>query len=360
MSSKNFSKQLIGLVLDNEWTVLDEVRIGRNTTGGTGAFFSVAYNVINRKGEKAFLKALDFSEMLDPSRGDPLQTLNRLTQDYLFEVELLEKVNGRKLDRIVLSLNTGRVYIEENNPLSIVPYIIFELAEGDVRKFINFTDNIELAWKLKVLHHVATGLKQLHSVGVSHQDLKPSNVLVFESKNISKIADLGRAVDQELSSNHDSFIIAGAPAYAPPEAVYGFVHSEWKPRRLGSDFYHLGSLLCFLFTGLPFNVLLNKYLIPAHRAKPTGLWDGTYNEILPYLRDAFSYAVEEFASHIKNQELKKELVLILRQLCDPDIDLRGHPLDRSKSGNSFSLERYIGLFNKLEVRARIGKYKSDN
>src|SRR5205823_2049082 len=66
------------------------------------------------------------------------------------------------------------------------------------------------------LHHIATGLYQLHSAEVAHQDLKPSNILVFEGST-SKIADLGCASVKGVASPRDSAAFAGDRTYAPTD-----------------------------------------------------------------------------------------------------------------------------------------------
>ena len=47
---------------------------------------------------------------------------------------------------------------------------------------------------------VATGLFQLHSNDIAHQDLEQSNVLHFNEQTLNKLADLGRAVDRARPS----------------------------------------------------------------------------------------------------------------------------------------------------------------
>lgn len=353
--SKQYAKMLVGKTLDSGWKVTAQIPIGKDTTNGTGGFFSVAYLVEDSKGKKAFLKALDYSRAFEDT--NPAKKLQELTEAYNFEVELLEKCKRRFFDRVVTSIEKGKIYIEENNEFSVVEFIIFELAEGDVRKFLDFSEAMDIVGRLQILHHVATGLKQLHSVGVSHQDLKPSNVLLFQNQSISKIADLGRSIDKTIIAPHEDCDIAGAPSYAPPEIIYGYYPPEWKERRLGCDFYHLGSLICFLFTSLTINALLTKHL--PRSFKPFawgGNWTGTYQEAIPYLRDAFDKVISEFETQIQNNELKKDLSAILRQLCEPDITLRGHPRERQINGNSFSLEKYITRFDLLAHRAKTGRY----
>ena len=50
---------------------------------------------------------------------------------------------------------------------------------------------LDLVFMMGTLHHVSLGLSQLHRAEIAHQDLNPSNVLVFESGKSSKICDLG-------------------------------------------------------------------------------------------------------------------------------------------------------------------------
>jgi serine/threonine protein kinase len=93
------------------------------------------------------------------------------------------------MDRVVQSIDFGHVVVDHTD-LGRVDYLILEIADGDVRSFLSTCNKIELAWKLRALHHIATGIHQLHAADIAHQDVKPSNVLVLGA-TISKIADLG-------------------------------------------------------------------------------------------------------------------------------------------------------------------------
>ena len=355
----NPSMHLKGKILEDGWTVEEIVPIGRSTTDGTGGNFSVAYKVTGKNGEKAFLKALDYSRaMKNPNQS---RILYAMTSAYLFECDVLERCNKRNLDRVVRALKTGTVFVDEPNDKGQVEYIIFELAEGDVRKQLKgFTEKFDTAWRLRSLQHIATGLKQLHSNRIAHQDLKPSNVLVFD-KNVSKLGDLGRASYQGHNPKHDELPVAGDPVYAPIDLAYGYVLPDWNERRLGCDFYHLGCMVVFFFAGVSMTALTLKYLDESFRPPYFG---GTYREsfenALPYVRKAFNEAIEEFGKQIHDLTLRKKLTEIVRQLCEPEISLRGHPKERSNGRNSFSLERYITIFDLLAKRAEAGIYRDMN
>ena len=119
-------------------------------------------------------------------------------------------------------------------------------------------------------------LQQLHSVQIAHQDLKPSNVLVFDDQH-SKLADLGCASENETICPRDTLDCAGDYTYAPPELLYRQVSSDWRTRRLGCDMYLFGSMVVFFCTGVSMTHLLLARLAREHFYQN---WSGTYKEVL--------------------------------------------------------------------------------
>ena len=251
---------------------------------------------------------------------------------------------------MITALDDGAITVQNVSSPSTVQYIIFELAEGDIRTQMSQADKLDIAWALRSLHQMAVGLQQLHSISVAHQDLKPSNVLLFASYTSSKLADLGRAAVEGQTPPHYGFDVAGDCSYAPPELLYGAVPRSWEAKRIGCDTYLLGSMVSSLFTSVAMTPLIMMSLDPRFHWTS---WAGTYEEVLPYIRaafhDALTYIAEEFP-----YEFKEPLTEIVAQLCDPDSSLRGHPQDRSmRSGNQFALERYVSKFDLLAKKSEI-------
>jgi eukaryotic-like serine/threonine-protein kinase len=325
--------------------------VGRQDPGAhaTGGNFSCGYRVVHENGTHGFLKALDFSRAL--SSPDPALALQGLTQAFNFERNLLNLCNSRRMDRIVRAITDGIVKVD-NSLLGNVQYLVFEFADCDLRAQLSLASNVETAWKMRSLHHIATGLHQLHGADIAHQDLKPSNVLVFNGTE-SKIADLGSASLKGSNAPRDGHHFPGDPAYAPPEGLYGYVDTEWGFRRLGCDAYLLGSMVVFLFTGLSMTSLVQDELDPSFHWRN---WTGTYQDVAAHVRDAFGRAVEVFGNHIPEEPLRDELKQIVRQLCDPDPRLRGHPLNRLGSSNPLSLERFVSHLDLLTRRAELGVF----
>ena len=183
------AQQLVGKELPNGWKVVELIERPKNATGG---HFSSSYIVRSVNGEKAFLKAMDYRKALESP--DPAGTLNAMTAGFIFERDTLEKCRSRGLSRIVRALDSGKIEPQNEDPSGVVEYLIFECAKGDIRSFVAFDTAFDKAWALRTMHQATAALQQLHSVEIAHQDLKPSNVLIFDD-DYSKLADLGRAFD---------------------------------------------------------------------------------------------------------------------------------------------------------------------
>jgi serine/threonine protein kinase len=334
---------LQGLKLAGGWHVVERMT---RPPGATGGYFSESYVVKRDDGVTAFLKAFDYSGALE--QPDAASALQALTGAYLFERDLLIHCAEQRLSRVVLALGHGEVNVPGYEPLARVNYLIFERAECDIRRYRDSLDRLDVAWALRSLHHAATGMRQLHSCGVVHQDLKPSNVLVFSSTS-SKIGDLGRASRQGYIAPHEDYVIAGDLTYAPPELLYGQYDPDTMMRRRACDVYHLGSLLSFFFTGVGTTSALAAELDPGHQ---WGNWTGSFSEVLPYVRDAFDRFLASLAEQLPG-EFASSLLVAFQQLCDPDPAQRGDPRARIGNGNPYALERYVSRFDLLARRAEL-------
>ena len=340
------AESLLGLAL-GEWRVVERYERDPRSTGGN---FCVGYRVSHPDGRFGFCKALDYSAVFT-SGLDPATALEMITVSYNFERDLLGKCNEIGMSRIIRSLQSGAVGVQG----SIIPvnYIIFEYAEYDVRRELDQNRDLEAVLRLRTLHQIATGLKQLHWIKVAHQDLKPSNVLIVNSSRQGrscKLGDLGRATDSEVSAPHDSLAIAGDRTYAPPEQLYNATPVEFGARRLACDLYHLGSLATYMFTSMPMNGLLAQSLHPTHLWT---IWSGEYSDVMPYVRDAFGRSLTVLHAACP-ASVADRLTKLVGYLCDPDPYLRGHPTERrNMSSNIYGLQRIVSELDLLATRAAI-------
>ncbi|MBU6401639.1 MAG: protein kinase [Verrucomicrobia bacterium] len=335
---------LEGTELADGWRVVS--RVQRNPTA-TGGNFSIGYIVersVGRAITRAFLKVLNLRTAL--SAADPLREIERLTTAFNFERDTLTFCKNERLRRVATIIEDGQ-YTPPNSQIPIF-YIIVELADGDIREQLAQVNRLNMAWTFRTLHHITTALQQLHTHGIAHQDLKPSNVLIFGVVG-AKVSDLGCADSRGKTSPRGHLTVAGDFSYAPPELLYNEVSQDWCIRRQGCDLYLLGSLVVFFFTGgCSLTASILSHLHGDHRP---GRWPHDYRSVLPYVRDAFEGALETIALSIP-PEVRSHVITTIRCLCDPDPRLRGDQI--GGHGSQFNLERIISRFDVLATRAQHG------
>lgn len=343
-------EQLEGLTVEGGWLVGKFLPKAVDQTGG---FFSRGYECTSHDGKVAFLKAIDlYSALNEP---DVIAALNKLTDGVRCEQELL--LLCQRMDRVVSALAFGTIREFQGQRLQIpIPFIVFEKADGNIRSVVRASKKPTHEWCLRTLHHVTTGMMQLHRERIAHQDLKLSNVLKFDKDQVAKIADLGRSVRQGRPVFYDQYSWPGANAYAPPEVAYGFAQTEFGMQRLASDLYLLGSLACALFTGVPLNPILYTQL-PKDFWPPLfgGQYTGTFEHVSAHLQDAFEKAIETISGEFSaDTPYREDVMLVMKQWCAPDPRDRGHPRTRAinaNGGNIFDLERYVSMLPNLIMRA---------
>ena len=341
---------LLGLTLSDDWKVIQHVERSPLGTGGT---FSHGY--LAAKGSRvAFVKAFDFSKAFEP-QVDTLKILNMLTESYEHERDVLEHCRGRRLSNVAVAIGHGYISIPNMSAMEgRVYYLIFEKANGDIRRQMNKVGASDATWCMYALRSVCLGLWQIHRDFIAHQDLKPSNVLHYGERDF-RVSDFGRCSRRSQPVWHDDHNFPGDRTYAPPELLYGHIVSDFVPRRLGTDLYMLGNLATFLFSGVNVTESMMARLDPQHHWTR---WRGPYCDVLPYLHEAFSRFLEELESNIQIPYIRSTIVPLVQQLCNPDLSHRGHPRGLRTRGQ-YSLERYVSQLTNsarmIEIKLNILK-----
>ncbi len=340
------ASSLTGIELENGWKVQEIIKPAPQSTGG---YFSIGYLVVDKSGNQAYLKALDFSSAFDAP--DAARRLEEMTTAYNFERDLLAKCKRNRLQRVVTPIADGSVIVSGFGKLGRVFFLIFEKAEGDIRTYYNQLKQFDLAWCLRSLHNAAVGLEQLHSHGIAHQDLKPSNVLYFE-KIGSKLSDLGRAADRLSASPMDEALIPGDIGYAPIEQFYGYKVRDDFECKFCADMYLLGSLIFFYFLKVSVTVAIMTKLKSIISEDFTNT--DFFND-LPYIRNAFFETITDLEKEISKYagKITDDIVSLAKELCEPDPRLRGHPKNRATGIQRYGLVRYI---SKLDLLAQHAEY----
>lgn len=116
------------------------------------------------------------------------------------------------------------------------PYLVMAYCEnGSATSMVGRFDENDL---LQFLRDVAAGLEYLHDHNITHQDIKPDNILVDDNCNYM-VTDFG--ISRRESAND---AIGGTRAYMAPEVYRG------KPEH-ASDIWSLGATALELLTGQP-------------------------------------------------------------------------------------------------------------
>jgi eukaryotic-like serine/threonine-protein kinase len=347
MDNTNAAENLAGIRLDSGWLVTERIE---KPPGATGGFFSVCYRA-EKDEEQCFLKAFDFAKFFNLANAQGqtasiVDVISEMINAYKYERDLSALCRTGRVTKVAFVRDSGEQMVSGYS-IPIVPYLIFDTADGgDARSQLSFARKLESAWKLRSLHSVAVGLKQLHSIDVSHQDLKPSNVLIYNDE--SKIGDLGRSTCLALASPLRDCAFSGDISYAPPEILYGVHDPDWRKRSFATDCYLFGSLVVFYFSGMTMTALIRKNL------PDDASWEWThdsYDEVLAYVLDAFALALDEFSSCIEDAYLSAELRSMVSRLCHPIPSKRSFA-SGFDSGATSDLERVVSRLDYLHGKVK--------
>jgi serine/threonine protein kinase len=354
------AESLLGVTLNTGWRVIataDPPAAAAGVRPSVGQFSRIY--IVERDGVRAFLKAIDMSAMLVGANAATVMRI-QLNQ-FEFERAVLKACEDKRLSRIVRILAADEYHDPAYaGPVNSVPYIVFELAGKDARQVIAADDQKGLTWALKVLHNTAVGLNQLHRIGITHQDVKLSNIFDFGEVGL-KLGDLGRAIprvtDLAVICPHITEHLAGDRTYAPPELLYNAPPSDWEAHWIGADLYLLGSLVVSLFLGAGMTPMLFTKLAPEHRPNgwvAGGAWAGSYSDVLPYVRAAYEEVLRDLEVSVAwmSERTRNELTSLARDLCEPDTALRGDRKSIS-ARRPHDLERVVSRLNLLAERVSI-------
>ncbi|MEI8348380.1 MAG: protein kinase [Pseudomonadota bacterium] len=124
--------------------------------------------------------------------------------------------------------------------------IIMEMAGIDIKKFIRGTGKLTVRTIGSIMFQILTFLSAAHRKGLHYRDLKPGNILINESLNVT-VCDPGSIRKFDPSSTKTR-VVQYTPIYLAPELEVKFYLQIWSP---ASDIWAAGCTFVELFYRRP-------------------------------------------------------------------------------------------------------------
>jgi len=125
----------------------------------------------------------------------------------------------------------------------VMPYVKGE----SLRHKLEREQQLPIDDALRITRQVASALAHAHDQGVIHRDVKPENILLYESE--AMVADFGIALAVSAAAGErltETGLVVGTPEYMSPEQALGE-----RELHASSDVYSLGCVLYEMLAGEP-------------------------------------------------------------------------------------------------------------
>jgi serine/threonine protein kinase len=216
---------------------------GRLLKGELHGYFLGGYRILYKIAAGSFGRVYRGD---DPRTGRvvAIKVLRRKWSDDKHGIELFEREG--KLGLALKHPNIVEILAVDRDPVSRQYYIVMEFVEGgNLRELLRIRKKLEPAEALRLLDDAATGLAYAASRGISHRDMKLTNILIA-TQGTAKLVDFGLAGMEQLVHKAQAGQVDRTVDYAGLERSTHVAQGDIR-----SDVFFFGCVAYELLTGRP-------------------------------------------------------------------------------------------------------------
>jgi serine/threonine protein kinase len=221
--------------------------------GDTDGFFLGGYRLLYKIASGSFGRVFRAD---DPQTGRivAIKVLRRRWSEDAHAIGLFEREG--KLGQTLQHPNIVEILTVSHDAATGQYFIVMEFVEGgNLREILLTRQKFDPAEALRIMEEAATGLSYAYSKGITHRDMKLTNVLI-SSSGVAKLVDFGLAGLFSTSfGRREDGQVDRTVDYAGLEKTTGVKHGDVR-----SDIYFLGCVLYEMLTGRsPIAMTKDKY-----------------------------------------------------------------------------------------------------
>ncbi|HYV35144.1 MAG TPA: protein kinase [Gemmataceae bacterium] len=210
--------------------------------GDTEGYFLGGYRLLYKIASGSFGRVYRAD---DPNTGTvvAVKVLRHKWSDDKHSIELFER--EAKLGISMRHPNVVQILAVNQDTASKQYYMVMEFVEGgNLRDFLTIRKKLEPLEALKILEEATAGLSYAFSRGLTHRDIKLTNILI-SSQRVAKLVDFGLAAANQTKGRDDTHVERTVD-YAGLESATGV-----PPGDVRSDIFFLGCVFYELLSGRP-------------------------------------------------------------------------------------------------------------
>ncbi len=254
------------------------------------------------------------STYVSANLGDAEAEFEKGKKSFLSEARTLAKFANEP------NIVTVRDFFEENN----TAYIVMDYLEGeDLRVHIEKNGVLSFSDAFSLLSPIMCTLKKIHSAGLIHRDISPSNIMIMKDKTV-KLLDFG-AARNAIGTDEKSLSVLLKPGFAPEEQYRTKGNQgPW------TDVYALSATLYKMVTGITPDDAMNRLF--SDEVKPPHLISEKISEaqsmaimkgMAIYQKDRFQSIDELQSALLACENIRPEKSVTVKTLVSGDKTIDG-------------------------------------